>query len=362
MNILQDIIIEKRKEIEKISLSNSSRFKPRGFAKALLKSQSPRIIAEVKRASPSKGIIRADLDPIETAISYQNAASNCISVLTDEKFFKGSKQFVQKIRSLDNSPMILRKDFIIDSRQVQESVEIGADAILLIAAALTKEELKNLAEEATNLNLDILLEVHSKEEFLNSQFVFDINPNTMLGINNRDLKTFKTNLSTTKEVVASLSTIKPKIIVAESGIFTAKELHELSDYGANAFLIGESLVSEGCPEKNLKKLKSDFKKLSPYSVDKDGFYGEFGGRYAPEVLMPALEELEEAFNKARNSEEFMSDLKDAYKNFIGRPTPLVYCENLTKQLGGAKIFIKNEGAAHTGAHKINHCVGQALLA
>ena len=101
---------------------------------------------------------------------------------------------------------------------------------------------------------------------------------------------------------------------------------------------------------------------SPYQVDENGYYGQFGGRFAPEVLMPALEELQVCFENAKNDPSFLQELEHAYKNFIGRPTPLVFCENLTKECDGAKIYIKNEGLAHTGAHKINHCVGQAILA
>lgn len=107
---------------------------------------------------------------------------------------------------------------------------------------------------------------------------------------------------------------------------------------------------------------SNTSKISEYDVDENGYYGEYGGRFAPEVLMPALEELQECFEEAKNNSSFHEELEDSYKNFIGRPTPLVYCENLTNECGGAKIFLKNEGLAHTGAHKINHCVGQAILA
>ena len=362
MSILEEILTEKRKEVAllgELKAQALSTYKPRGFLRALLSGSNPKIIAEIKKASPSKGVINPDLDPVLAAKEYFLAGANCISVLTDEKFFQGHKDFIPQIRNAlqENCPKILRKEFIIDEKQIWESRALGADAILLIVAALSKEQLKKLVEVATLAELDILLEVHSIEELDAARFVFEINNSIMLGVNNRDLKSFSMDLRITERVFKNLNGLKPSALVAESGIFTREDLEQLSSYGADAFLVGESLVS--APGENLEKLRNN---QSKYAVSKTGYYGSYGGKYAPEVLMPALEELEAAFEAAKVDPSFVKDLNNAYENFIGRPTPLLFCENLTNKLGGAKIFIKNEGTAHTGAHKINHCVGQALLA
>ena len=258
MSILDEIIEAKKAEIaekkstvslDEIKASAGQSQAARGFKNALLSTQHPSIISEVKRASPSKGDIRPDLDPVETATAYQDAGAACISILTDKKYFNGSLEFLANVSSATDIP-ILRKDFIIDPYQVYESKVNGADAILLIVAALEKDKLRELIDLAANINLDVLLEIHSHTE---REVALEVsNSHVVLGINNRDLKTFETNLEVTKELCQDLN--DDTFVVSESGIENADDIKILSSYGANAFLIGESLVREGNPGDNLSML------------------------------------------------------------------------------------------------------------
>ena len=276
MSILEQILQAKRIEVDdsqkKESLDDlKKRAKltsaPRGFVSLINKTQEPAIIAEVKRASPSKGLIRADLDPVKTALAFASNGAAAVSVLTDSQFFSGEKSFIPAIKAEFNSasfspPPILRKDFIIAPYQVWETRAMAADALLLIVAALSENELASLLEETLEAELDVLLEVHNLEELetavktLAQSLKLKNNPDrVLLGINNRDLNTFETKLSVTKELSRRLETIRSlykdhqsieKIkLVSESGIFTGEDLSLLSSYGAGAFLIGESLVASG---------------------------------------------------------------------------------------------------------------------
>mgnify|MGYP002134556213 CR=1 FL=1 len=238
--------------------------KPLGFVQALLAAKFPAIIAEVKRASPSRGIIRSDLEPVDVARGFTNGGAACLSVLTDRIYFHGDPQFVSNIRvALPNIP-ILRKDFIIDQSQIWESRLLGADAILLIAAALDDNQLDQLAAEAFKAKLDILIEVHNSEELSRVGAIFDKkflenhheSPSKFcLGINNRDLHTFAMDLDITRRLIGELgnNSVFP-LVVAESGMHTADDVVRLAQYGAGAFLIGEGLVREGDPGENLKTL------------------------------------------------------------------------------------------------------------
>jgi indole-3-glycerol phosphate synthase len=223
---------------------------PRGFKSALqITSDADRtaIIAEVKKGSPSKGVIRADFDPLSIAAIYTENGAACLSILTDEHFFLGQLEYLKKIRNIVNLPL-LRKDFIFDPYQVYEARSAGADAILLIAAMLDLPLLRDLVSLAGDLALDVLLEVHDEWELEKALEV----ECTMIGINNRNLRTFYTNLSTTERLAVRIPA--DRLIVTESGINSRADLLRLADAGANAFLIGESLMREADIGAKLREL------------------------------------------------------------------------------------------------------------
>lgn len=220
----------------------------RSFKKALTTLPCPAVIAEVKKASPSKGIISEDFRPVEQALAYVTAGAAAISCLTEEYFFKGSAEYFKEIRAAVDLPMI-RKDFIIDPYQIYEAKVMGADAILLIAAMLTTEQMKEYREIAESLKMDVLAESHNAEEI---KSVAEAGC-TIFGINNRNLKDFTVTLDTTK----ALAELIPDggIIVSESGIKTAEDIKFVTDCGANAVLIGETLMRSGNPSDSLKELR-----------------------------------------------------------------------------------------------------------
>lgn len=195
------------------------------------------VIAEVKKGSPSKGIIRTDFDPVGIARCYSSAGAACLSVLTDERFFFGRLEFLTAIRQEVALPL-LRKEFIVDPYQVYEARVFGADAVLLIAAALDDAALGELAGLARDLQLDVLLEVHDEAELERALRV----PTPMLGINNRNLQTFHTDLGVTERLLPQIPS--DRLVVAESGIRTREDICRLQKAGAGAFLIGESLMRE----------------------------------------------------------------------------------------------------------------------
>ncbi len=205
------------------------------------------IIAEVKKGSPSKGIIRADFDPVTIARSYERGGASCLSVLTDEQYFYGSLDYLGQIRKKVELPL-LRKDFIIDPYQVFQARAAGADAILLIAAALDDAELRELAELATQLQLDTLLEVHDANELERALKL----PVDLIGINNRNLQTFVTDLAVTEQLAGQIPS--QQLAVAESGIHSRADIERLQGAGAGAFLIGESLMREADIEAKLADL------------------------------------------------------------------------------------------------------------
>lgn len=212
--------------------------KPRGFARALrgmAGSGGTAIIAEVKKGSPSRGVIRDDFDPVAIAEAYAAGGASCLSVLTDEKYFYGHLSYLGMIREQVGLPL-LRKDFIIDPSQVYQARIAGADAVLLIAAALSDAQMKELAELAATLQLDTLLEVHDQRELDRALRI----PVELIGINNRDLRTFVTDLHVTERLAGQVP--EERLVVAESGIHERVDIERLNRAGARAFLIGESLM------------------------------------------------------------------------------------------------------------------------
>jgi indole-3-glycerol phosphate synthase len=219
------------------------------------------LIAEVKKASPSAGVICKDFDPVRIAKEYEAAGASCLSVLTDEKFFQGSLDYLRQIRAAVKLPL-LRKDFIIDERQILEAIEWGADAILLIVAILTDEQLAKFHSLATEAGLAVLVEVHDEAELNRAM---KISP-ALIGVNNRDLKTFKVDLGTTECLAARLKSSAgvppaldrrdacPALLVAESGIHTRADVERLKKCGANAILVGESLMRGGDIQSKIRDL------------------------------------------------------------------------------------------------------------
>ena len=213
---------------------------PRGFEAAIVNacgSGWTPIIAEVKKGSPSKGVIRADFDPLEIALIYQNNGASCLSVLTDEHFFLGHLNYLALIREQVSLPL-LRKDFIFDPYQIYQARAAGADAILLIAAMLELSQLREFYAIARELSLDVLLEVHDEKE-LETALQTDCN---LIGINNRDLRSFVVDISTSERLAALVP--PGRLLVAESGITRRDEIVRLTEKGLHAFLIGESLMRE----------------------------------------------------------------------------------------------------------------------
>lgn len=246
--MLRKIVEKKREEVQQLKRTHSIASllasadeleKPRGFRQALEQSTRPvSVIAEVKKASPSKGVIRGDFAPLEIAKAYEAAQAECLSVLTDETFFQGQLSYLQSIRAAVQLP-VLRKDFLIDELQVVEARAAGADCILLIAAILEGEQLRALYQASQALGMDILIEVHDRQE---CEMVFRYTEPELLGINNRDLRTFKTDLAVTREVIAGLPS--SLTVVSESGISSAQDLEHVRQSGARAVLVGEHFMRQ----------------------------------------------------------------------------------------------------------------------
>lgn len=211
------------------------------------------VIAEVKRASPSKGDIRPDLDVAEIVSLYERAGASAISVLTEERHFKGSLDDLRAARRACNLPL-LRKDFIIDPYQIWEAAEAGADAILLIVAALSPAQLDHLLEEAVIAGLDCLVEVHNAEELEIAKLALGSGPPAAIGINNRNLRTFEVDLETTLNLIKSLP--EGMSVVSESGIRNREDIDTLTAAGVNAVLIGETLMRSPDPGAKLRELIS----------------------------------------------------------------------------------------------------------
>ncbi|SDG45396.1 indole-3-glycerol phosphate synthase [Fontibacillus panacisegetis] len=246
---LDRIVETKKREVEELaavfSLQEAERkiakLEPtRGFHYALAKGRKRNLglIAEVKKASPSKGLIRPDFHPVELAKKYEAAGTDCMSVLTDHDYFQGSSAYLTEIRRHVNVPL-LRKDFIIDERQIYEARLIGADAVLLIAAILNDEQLQRFMTVASSIGLDSLLEVHDIHEM---ERALNLESAKLIGINNRNLHTFETSLETTE----TLATMVPEdvTLISESGIRTREDIEYLGKVGANGVLIGETFMRQ----------------------------------------------------------------------------------------------------------------------
>ena len=245
-NILDQIVATKEEEVSTLTdfeffVQETKGLKEtKGFLHELENQQGPAIIAEIKKASPSKGIICENFEPLEIAKEYQAGGATCLSVLTDKQYFQGNIKDLQVVASKVELPCI-RKDFIIDKRQIVKSRIAGADCILLIAAILDDHKLKRFHNLALDLGMDVLVEVHDEEEMERALAIRA----KLIGINNRNLKTFDVDLKTTTKLVDKYKNdLDNKTIVAESGISSAAEIQELYTQGVKAFLVGESIVKQ----------------------------------------------------------------------------------------------------------------------
>jgi len=258
-DILERILARKREEIKERQREQSlsdlyaragDRDAPRGFVSLLKKSigaGQAGVIAEVKKASPSKGLIREHFDPAAIAVSYESGGASCLSVLTDHDFFMGSEADLEVARGACALP-VLRKDFVIDPWQIAESRAIGADCILLIVAALEQAQMAELSAAAADLAMDVLVEVHDGEE-LDRALALDP---ALLGINNRNLRTFETTLETTLALAPKVP--KDTLLVTESGIHSVEDVSAMRNADIHAFLVGEAFMRQDDPGAHLAAL------------------------------------------------------------------------------------------------------------
>ncbi len=259
--ILKKIILRKLEEVqegcEKIPLREMKRRallapETKSFVAALqakLDAGQSAVIAEIKKASPSKGVLRDPFDPVEIAKSYAEHGAACLSVLTDRDFFQGSNEYLQQVREAVDLP-IIRKDFIVDDYQVYEARAIGADCILLIAAAIGDAQMSELTQVALTLDMDVLIEVHNKEELERALQL----PLPMIGINNRDLHNFDVSLDTTIELLELIP--DDRIVITESGILTKADVAKMRACHVDTFLVGETFMRAENPGEKLAELFS----------------------------------------------------------------------------------------------------------
>lgn len=257
--ILKNIVTRKWQEVKErqatLSLANCKAMAldqppTRGFVNAIantIDSGKPAVIAEIKKASPSKGVIRENFIPAEIAVSYEKAGAACLSVLTDHDFFQGHEDYLKQARDACNLPVI-RKDFMVDPYQIFESRVIGGDCILLIAACLSQGQMQDLAGLAQEVGLDVLVEVHNSQE-LDSALTLNTK---LLGINNRDLHSFDVSLNTTFDLLNSIP--ENRIVVTESGINTPADVKQMQQQQVNSFLVGEAFMRAEDPGQKLSEL------------------------------------------------------------------------------------------------------------
>jgi len=242
---LDQIIQKKKEEIQNLYthkkdlISNTKNTSPKNYFLNAFHEKPFNLIAEIKRASPSKGIIRHEFNPQKLALTFQNMDATALSVLTEKHFFKGDPAYIQQIKKICPLP-ILRKDFIIDPIQIYESATLKADAILLIKALLSKNQCQEFINLAKELGLDVLLEIHSEEELHSLK---EITPIPIIGINNRNLKTFETDIKIAPKLILKIKELFPNaLVIAESGYQESTQIKALAEQGFSGVLIGEGLA------------------------------------------------------------------------------------------------------------------------
>ena len=322
------------------------------------------VIAEIKRASPSKGHLSDIPDPAALAREYEKGGASAISVLTEGRKFLGSLDDFDKVRAAVHIP-VLRKDFIVTAYQIYEARAHGADLVLLIVAALDDAQLKHLLDLAHELSMTVLVETHTREEIERACQAGA----KVIGINARNLKNLKVDVNKYNELAADLP--DDVIKVAESGVFGAVEVEDYARAGADAVLVGEGVATADDHELAVERLvkagaQVKASETTPLSEHQGPYWGQFGGRYVPEALITALDELERVYTQAKADPEFHKEFMTLQQRYVGRPSPLTEAPRfaaLVKEKTGldARIFLKREDLNHTGAHKINNALGQALL-
>lgn len=322
------------------------------------------VIAEIKRASPSKGHLSDIPDPAALAREYEKGGASAISVLTEGRKFLGSLDDFDKVRAAVHIP-VLRKDFIVTDYQIFEARAHGADLVLLIVAALDDAQLKHLLDLAHELGMTVLVETHTREEIERARKAGA----KVIGINARNLKNLKVDVNKYNELAADLP--DDVIKVAESGVFGAVEVEDYARAGADAVLVGEGVATADNHELAVERLvkagaQVKASETTPLSEHQGPYWGQFGGRYVPEALITALDELERVYTQAKADPEFHKEFMTLQQRYVGRPSPLTEAPRfsaLVKEKTGldARIFLKREDLNHTGAHKINNALGQALL-
>ena len=346
----------------------------RSFAAALRtrsgqdRSPQPALIMECKAASPSRGTIRSDYDPASLAAQYAPYAA-AVSVLTEPDRFNGSFDDLAAVREVVDVP-VLCKDFIVDEVQVLAARSLGADAVLLMLSVVPDDVYRELAELAHSLGMEVLTEVSTPQEMHRASALGA----EVIGINNRDLRTLETDLARTEE----MAPLAPAgvVLVGESGVGAAEDVRRLSGL-VDALLVGSSLSGAPDPAEAARELATAVplpqgEGASSSALDRDGqetghhprlpaFFGPYGGQFVPELLIPALDQLEDAFIDAQADPAFAAELETLMTRYLGRPTAVTELRNLPLE-GNARILIKREDLVHGGAHKGNQVLGQALLA
>jgi len=345
----------------------------RSFAAALRtrsgqgRSPQPALIMECKAASPSRGTIRSDYDPASLATQYAPYAA-AVSVLTEPDRFNGSFDDLAAVREVVDVP-VLCKDFIVDEVQVLAARSLGADAVLLMLSVVPDDVYRELAELAHSLGMEVLTEVSTPQEMHRASALGA----EVIGINNRDLRTLQTDLARTEE----MAPLAPAgvVLVGESGVGAAEDVRRLSGL-VDALLVGSSLSGAPEPAEAARQLATAVPlpqgEGTSSALDRDGqetghhprlpaFFGPYGGQFVPELLIPALDQLEDAFIDAQADPAFAAELETLMTRYLGRPTAVTELRNLPLE-GNARILLKREDLVHGGAHKGNQVLGQALLA
>ncbi|WP_288240250.1 tryptophan synthase subunit beta [uncultured Bifidobacterium sp.] len=322
------------------------------------------VIAEIKRASPSKGHLADIPDPAALAVEYERGGAAAISVLTEGRRFLGSLDDLDRVRAAVHIP-VLRKDFITTPYQIWEARAHGADMVLLIVAALDDATLRALLELTHELGMTALVETHTAEEIERAVTAGA----GVIGINARNLKDLSVNVGNYRELAVALP--QDVIKVAESGVFGPVELEDYARAGADAVLVGEGVATAERHDLAVKRLVEAGRRVKESErrplADHDGpYFGRFGGRFVPEALIHALTELEQVYDEAKADPAFREEFDRLNRLYVGRPSPLTevprFAQRLNERVGiNARVFLKREDLNHTGAHKINNALGQALL-
>lgn len=322
------------------------------------------VIAEIKRASPSKGHLIDIEDPATLSRQYEQGGASAISVLTEGRRFLGSLDDVDAVRAAVHIP-VLRKDFITTDYQIWEARAHGADIVLLIVAALDDTQLARLLKLTHELGMTALVETHTREEIERAIAAGA----RVIGINARNLKDLRVDVGKYTELASNLP--EDVIKVAESGVFGAVEVEDYARAGADAVLVGEGVATADDQRLAVERLVKAGERVkasetTPLSEHHGPYWGQFGGRYVPEALITALDELQRVYDDAKDDPEFHKELATLNKRYVGRPSPLTeaprFAERIKERTGlDARVFLKREDLNHTGAHKINNAIGQALL-